>query len=135
LCPPFRRVLAAARAARLTEIEESTSYGAPALKLRGKLLVRMKDAYTMVLLVPLADKETLMATAPAIYFETDHYKGWPAVLVRMAAISDAELRLRLEQSWRHRAPRRLVAERDASRENEAARRARRAARVPRIGRA
>ena len=45
-----------------------------------------------------------MAAAPRIYFETDHYKGWPAVLVRLSKIDDRELRHRLERAWRHRAP-------------------------------
>ena len=49
-----------------------------------------------------------MEAAPGIYFETDHYKGWPAVLVRLAAISDAELSQRLGEAWRHRAPKRLA---------------------------
>ena len=49
--------------------------------------MRMKDAETLVLLCPLEQKEFLMEVSPEIYFETDHYKGWPAVLIRLAAIS------------------------------------------------
>jgi hypothetical protein len=107
---PFARVRAAA--AHLPEVEEGTSYGTPALKVRGKLVARLKDAGTLVVRCTLDDKEMLMEAAPEVYFETDHYKGWPAVLVRLKTIKPAELRHRLEQAWRLMAPRRLVAQFD-----------------------
>ncbi len=103
----FKRVLAAARAARLP-VEVGTSYGTPALRVGGRSFMRMKDPDTMVLLGPMEEKEMLLAAAPAIYFETDHYKGWPAWLVRLSKIGDAELKHRLERAWRHKAPKRLL---------------------------
>jgi hypothetical protein len=105
----FKRVLAAAREAKLPGLEVGTSYGTPALKVGGKSFMRMKDADTMVLLGPMEEKEMLLAAEPAIYFETDHYKGWPAWLVRLSKIGDAELKLRLERAWRHKATKRLIA--------------------------
>ncbi len=107
---PFARVRAAA--AHLPELKESTWYGTPALKVRGKSFVRLKDAGTLVVLCALDEKEVLMEAAPEVYFETDHYKGWPAILVRLKAIGGAELRRRLEQAWRLKAPKRLVAQLD-----------------------
>jgi hypothetical protein len=109
----FARAHAAAKAADLPEVEMGTSYGTPALKVRGKLLLRVKDAETLVLMCALEEKELLMEAAPHIYFETDHYKGWPAVLVRVAAIGEAELAHRLTRAWRLKAPKRLVAMQDA----------------------
>jgi hypothetical protein len=94
---------------KLPELSEGTNYGTPALLVRGKSFTRIKDADTLVLMVPLEHKELLMEMAPETYFETDHYKGWPAVLVRLSAISDEELGQRLTEAWRHRAPRRLAA--------------------------
>lgn len=104
-----RRIARLAKATKLPEISEGTSYGTPAVQVKGKSFTRLKDPETMVLLVPLEQKELLMEMAPTIYFETDHYKGWPAVLVRLGAISDAELKQRLAEGWRHRAPKRLAA--------------------------
>lgn len=49
-----------------------------------------------------------MAAAPGIYFETDHYKGWPAVLVRLREIGPDELRHRLRKAWLAQAPKRLA---------------------------
>lgn len=104
------RATVAAEAAGLPGIETGTSYGTPALKVRGKLIVRVKDADTLVLMCALEDKEVLMEAAPQIYFETDHYKGWPAVLVRLPAIDDAELGHRIIHAWRLKAPARLIAQ-------------------------
>jgi len=92
----------------LPGVTEGTSYGTPALKAGKKLLARVKDAGTVVFPCPLEEKEMLLQAAPAVYFETDHYKGWPAVLVRMDAISEEELRHRLERSWLAQAPKTLV---------------------------
>jgi hypothetical protein len=61
--------------AHLPEIETGTSYGTPALKVRGKLFQRVKDPDTLVLMCPLEEKKLLMAAAPHIYYETDHCKG------------------------------------------------------------
>ena len=96
-------------------VEEGTSYGTPALKVRGKLFARLKDADTLVVHSAPDEKEMLMEVDPKVYFETDHYKGWHAVLVRLKSISAGKLRNRLEQAWRHKAPKRLVAEYDGRR--------------------
>jgi hypothetical protein len=108
----FDRIKAAAAAGGLLGVEETTSYGTPSLKVGSKSLLRLKDPDTLVLLLPMVEKEALMDAAPEIYFETAHYRGYPAVLVALSRIDDRELAHRLLQAWRHRAPRRLVAARD-----------------------
>ena len=92
----------------MPDISVAKSYGTPAIKAGGKLLIRVKDADTAVLMCPIEEKEFLFESAPAIYYETDHYKGWPSLLVRLGAISDEELRLRMENAFRFKAPRKLV---------------------------
>ena len=103
----FERVEALARARKLAEVERSTNYGTPALKVSGKSFVRLKDSDTLVLMCPAEQKALLMEMSPDIYFETDHYVGWPAVLIRLSVIADEELSLRLEDAWREKAPKRL----------------------------
>lgn len=110
---PFARVLAAA--SHLPEVEQSTSYGTPTLKVRGKLIARLKDADTLVVMCPLDEKEMLMEVDPKVYFETDHYVGWPAVLVRLNKIGAGKLRHRLKKAWRLKAPKRLVKDFDDGR--------------------
>lgn len=102
-----RRVVKAAKATRLPGIAPSIWYGTPALAVQGKSFMRVKDADTFVFRCALEEKEVLMDAAPAIYFETDHYKGWPAVLVRASAVSDAELAQCVARAWALMAPAKL----------------------------
>ena len=51
------------------------------------------------------DKEFLLASNPAKYFTEPHYNGFPAVLVRLPAVTAADLRPLLEEAWRCQAPR------------------------------
>ena len=88
----------------LPEVEEGTSYGSPALRIRRKSLCRLKDPGTAVVMVPLEEKEMLLEAAPEFYFETDHYRGWPAMLVRIHAVPPDELALRLRRAWLMQAP-------------------------------
>ena len=97
-----------AAASGLPQVEESTWFGTPSLKVRGKGFARVKDAATVVLMVEQEEKAMLMEAAPDIYYETDHYRGWPAMLVRIDAISDDELRHRITKAWSLKAPKALV---------------------------
>lgn len=110
----FARVRKVLRPLKLPDIEEGTSYGTPALKLRGKFIMRVKDPETLVFHCPVAEKQMLITAAPRIYFETDHYKGWPAVLVRLAKASDRELGICLRRAWRAAAPARLRSQYEAA---------------------
>lgn len=98
----FDRVRKAA--AGLPDLVEGKSYGTPALKRHKKMIARVKDADTLVLLCDPAQKSMLMETAPDIWFETDHYRGYPLVLARLSVISDAELELRLREAWMQATP-------------------------------
>lgn len=108
LAPAFARLKRAAE--NLPEVEAGLSYGTPALRVGKKLLCRIKDADTAVLMCDLEEKEMLMASAPDLFFETDHYKGWPALLVRIHDISAEELAHRMQRAWLRAAPKKLVRE-------------------------
>jgi hypothetical protein len=97
------------------DTEEGASYGTPSLKVRGKSFCRLKDADTLVLMCPIDEKEMLMELEPDIFFETDHYTGWPAVLARLSRMDAAMLKHHLERAWRSKAPKRLIAAYDAAR--------------------
>jgi hypothetical protein len=102
-------VKALIKAAKLPGVEEGLSYGMPSLKVGGKFLGRVREPDVLVLMCALEEKELLMQTNSAVYFETDHYKGWPAVLVRLSKIGDEELTHRLRVAWRRQAPKTLLA--------------------------
>lgn len=59
-------------------------------------------------------KELLLEAAPDVFFEDDHYRGYPAVLVRLEAVEAAELSALLQDAWRLLAPKSLVKRFDAA---------------------
>ncbi len=106
------RLLRLAEAGGLAGVVESVSCGTPSLKVRGKFLARLKDDATLVVRCPVDEKEMLMAAEPELYFQTDHYVGYDAMLVRLDAIDDARLSARLERAWLMQAGKRAVAARE-----------------------
>jgi hypothetical protein len=109
----LQRLHRVAAEALLPEVEVGTNYGTAALKIGGKAFVSVKNAETVVLALPIDRKEQLIEMAPEIHFQTDHYVGWPSLPLRIAAIGDDELQLRLIEAWRFRAPKKLRATFDA----------------------
>lgn len=103
----FARLARLAEARGLGETERSTSYNSPALKVAGATFVRLLDADTAVLQCPVDQKVLLMEISPHIYFETEHYVGYDAMLIRLSEIDDEELSLRLHDAWIFKAPERL----------------------------
>ena len=57
-------------------------------------------------------RDMMLELDPKTYHITDHYKDYPAVLVRMERITADELRIMLERRWRAIAPKKLVREVD-----------------------
>jgi hypothetical protein len=102
----------------LPEVVEGIWFRTPALKVRGKAFVRLKeDGESVVFLLESVDEqEFLIQARPELYFITDHYRGWPAVLARLANLRVPECRLRLKQSWLLKAPRTLVKQLDTARD-------------------
>jgi len=95
----------------LPGVEEGTSYGTPAFRVRGKFLVRLReDGESLAVRISFDTREVLMAAKPEVFFLTDHYLGYPSVLVRLSTVEPAELQSVLEEAWRQSAPKRLVAE-------------------------
>lgn len=90
-------------------VEESTSYGTPAFKVRGKFLARLREEGVLVVKVGPGDQDALLQLQPEVYFITPHYAGYPAILVRLEAAEEGPLRQLLADSWRRYAPKRLVA--------------------------
>ena len=64
--------------------------------------------------VDLGEREALLQGQPDAFFTTSHYDGYPAVLVRLETVDPEELAELLEEAWRLRAPKRLIAEYDAT---------------------
>lgn len=97
-------------------VELGTSYGTPALRVRKALLCRLRtEADVLVLrVVDMGEREALMHDRPDVFFSTPHYDGYPYVLVRLDVVDSRELAELVEEIWRSRAPKRLVAEYEES---------------------
>lgn len=78
------------------------------------------------------EKATLLAADPDAFFTEPHYNGFPAVLVRLANITEPVLRRVITEAWRCMAPADLVAAYNASDTPAKARAARRAPRAPTV---
>ena len=88
----------------LPEVEESTTYGVSALKVRGKLLAcpainKSAEPGSIAIRVTFDQRDELIADAPDIYYVTDHYVNYPSVLVRLSRIDTDALRGLLRMSW------------------------------------
>jgi len=97
---------------RLPEVEEGLWYGTPALKVRGKGFVRLRedDETVVFVLSHIGEQQALIEAQPDLFFITDHYRRSAAVLARLADLRKSPASWRLEQAWRAKAPKTLVRE-------------------------
>jgi hypothetical protein len=94
-------------------VEEGPSYGTPGFRVRGKFLARMwEDGETLVVKCGDEERDFRMLADPKTFYITDHYRGYPTVLIHLARVRLTDLRDVLEEAWRRNAPKRLVAEYD-----------------------
>ena len=96
---------AVAFALLLPDTELSTSYGSPAVKVASNgraFLYTGREADTSFgIAIDLDTIEMLKETEPETYWQTPHYEGWPAVLVRFRAKDEERVRdlIRRSREW------------------------------------
>ena len=95
----WERVRRAARAlpGLKDELEESTCYGAPALKLRGELVAcipthKSAEPGSLAVRIDPDSRAEMLEAAPEVYYAPDHYRDSPIVLVRLRHIDQDVLR-------------------------------------------
>ena len=81
----------------LPGVQESTAYGMPALKIDGKLLAaipanRSVEPDSLVVRISFEDREELLGADPSVYYLTEHYVGYDAVLVRLSCVTSEVLK-------------------------------------------
>jgi hypothetical protein len=97
---------------RYPGVEVGTWFGTPGLRVAGKGFCRMRtnpDAL-VIRVLDLGDREALLQGQPKVFFTTPHYAGYPYVLVRLDQVDPAELEELIEDAWRVKAPKGVVAE-------------------------
>lgn len=91
----------------LPEVEEKTSYGTPGYFVRKKLFARWhQDGDKLVVRVEDLARDAWFDTDPDTFFITDHYRGYPFMLVSLR-VDTKTLRRVLGEAWAQAAPPRL----------------------------
>lgn len=103
-------------AKQLPEVEESTWFRSPSLKVAGKGFARLRSEAEggLVLMCGLDEKEALLASGDPAFYTTPHYDGYGAILVDLDRVDPQQLAELLEEAWRIKAPARLRKSFDAS---------------------
>jgi hypothetical protein len=86
----------------LADTEMSTSYGKPAVKVasngRAFLYTSHEADSSFGVAIDLDSVELLKATEPGTFWQTPHYEGWPAILVRYDGGDEERVREVIERS-------------------------------------
>jgi hypothetical protein len=84
------------------EVEDGTSYGTPALKVRKKMLARLREDNDSLVIsgVPLDEREMLVESQPKIFYFTDHYRDYPMVLIRLSRAKRSHVEPLLRRHWK-----------------------------------
>jgi len=93
---------AVAFALSLPDTMLSTSYGKPAVKVasngRAFLYTGHEDETSFGIAIDLDTVEMLKDTDPDTFWQTSHYEGWPAVLIRFDSTDPDRVRAMIERS-------------------------------------
>lgn len=81
----------------LPDVEVTTTWGQPALKVRGKMFAciathKSAEPNTLIVMMDFVDRDALIEDDPATYYLKEHYVNYPCVLVRMSRIRRDALR-------------------------------------------
>ena len=81
----------------LPDVEVTTTYGQPALKVRGRMLAciasnKSAEPNTLVVMMDFADRDALLEDDPATYYLKEHYANYPCILVRLSRVRADALR-------------------------------------------
>src|SRR5687767_1507500 len=85
-------------------VEQTTTWGAPTLKLRGKMVAcqaihKSAEPNTLVVCVPFTQRDELIAADSDTYYLKPHYEDYPCVLVRLSRVHPDALHDLLRMGW------------------------------------
>jgi len=105
--PTWDEVITIAKA--LPDVEESTSYRTPSLKVAGKSFARLRTEAEggLVLMCSQEEKAALLASGDPAFYTTPHYDGYGAILIDLERVDVDQLTELIEESWRTKAPAKL----------------------------
>jgi hypothetical protein len=95
----------------LPETIEKPWFNSPGFRVKDKGFLRIRseaEGWLVVFVEDLGEKEMLLASEPDKFHTTPHYDGYPTVLVDLAAVDEQELTELIADSWRIKAPKRVL---------------------------
>lgn len=102
--PTWDDVVAIAK--RYPEVEETTSWRTPSLKVKGKFFARLRTEAEggLAIVCDPSEKAALLASGDAAYYTTPHYEGYAMILVDLARVEPERLAELVEDAWHLKAP-------------------------------
>lgn len=90
--------------AALPDVKATAGSRGTALKFKGRLLAceaihKSAEPGTLMVSVSPQRRDALLAQDGSIYYLTDHYQPYPAILVRLSSIERSSLEQLLAESW------------------------------------
>jgi hypothetical protein len=105
LSKPSPRGISVATARRflltLPNVAEGRSYGMPSFLLQGRFFARFRDEDTVLVLQlgTITERDVLMELDSRAFFFTEHYRNYPAVLIRLAEVAQALFVSVVTEAW------------------------------------
>jgi hypothetical protein len=102
--PTWDDVVAIAK--RFPEVEETTSWQTPSLKVKGRFFARLRTEAEggLAIVCEPSEKAALLASADPAFYTTPHYDGYAMILVDLDRIDEQRLADLIEDAWHLKAP-------------------------------
>ncbi len=97
MSPTSRFKMVEAFGRTLPDVEVTTTWGQPTLKVRGRMFACMAshksaEPNTLVVMMDFGDRDALIEDDPGTYYLKEHYLNYPCVLVRLSRVHADALR-------------------------------------------
>jgi hypothetical protein len=91
-------------AGEMEEVEEGTTFGYPAFKVRGKTFAwfpkkKEVESGSLGVRMSILEREYLIGRQPSVYYVTPHYQDYTSVLARIDLMKDKQLRELLDAGY------------------------------------
>lgn len=102
--PTWDDVVAIAK--RFPEVEETTSWQTPSLKVKGRFFARLRTEAEggLAIVCEPSEKAALLASADPAFYTTPHYDRSAMILVDLDRIDEQRLTELVEDAWHRKAP-------------------------------
>ncbi|MCH7231409.1 MmcQ/YjbR family DNA-binding protein [Glycomyces sp. L485] len=102
--PTWDDVVAIAQ--RFPEVEETTSWQTPSLKVKGKFFARLRTEAEggLAIVCDPGEKAALLASGDKAFYTTPHYDGYGMILVDLELVDRQQLEDLVEDAWLLKAP-------------------------------